>query len=215
MTRPENLGLSLANQIRCGMLPAGGPPTVMPMLRLIAIALLSTCVVAPSSAGAEPLEPEECKALRAKKRTLLTPKVQSALKRGPDWVKEHLHDPTQLEKIRDYLHVEEKVAFRCRTDGVRVPKPMPPPLPDRKPEVPTLVVQGTPKILAGVAAKSFLPLRKPAATTTAEAEAPQGEGTEGEGDIAPEADSKAAETGPSQTVADSDKTTPSENKAMR
>ena len=77
------------------------------------------------------------------------------------------------------------------------------------------MVQGTPKILAGVAATSFLPLRKPTATVTAEAEAPQDEGPEGEGDVAAEADGEMPEAGPSQTVADSDKTAPSENKATQ
>jgi hypothetical protein len=190
------------------------PGTVMLKLRLIAIALLAACAVAPISADAEPLEWEECKALQAKKRTLLTPKVRSALSRGPDWVKDHLHDYQEIEKVREYLKVEENVAFRCRTDGIRVPKPMPPPLPDRKPPVPTLVVQGTPKILAGVAATSFLPLRKPTATATTEAQAPADEGNEGAGDIATEGDEEP-EPGPSQTVADSDKTAPSENKATQ
>jgi hypothetical protein len=187
---------------------------MMLKLRLIVIALLFACAVAPIGARAQPLEPEECKALQAKKRTLLTPKVRSALARGPDWVKDHLHDQEDIEKVREYLRVEEKVAFRCRTDGVRVPKPMPPPLPDRKPEVPTLVVQGTPNILAGVAAMSFLPLRKPTATT-AEAEPPAGEGADGAGDIAADEDDETAEVGPSQAVADSDKTAPPEIKATQ
>ena len=129
--------------------------------------------------------------------------MRSALARGPDWVNDHLHDHEEIEKVREYLKVEEKVAFRCRTDGVLVPKPMPPPFPDRKPPVPTLVVQGTPKILAGVAATSFLPLRKPTTTATAESETPADEGTDGAGDIATDGDDD--ETGPSQTVADSDK----------
>ena len=188
----------------------------MTKLRLIAIALLAACAAAPISAGAEPLERDECKLLQAEKRTLLTPGVQSALKHGPDWVKDHLHDQAEIEKIRQYLKVEENVAFRCRTDGVRVPKPMPPPLPDRKPPVPTFVAEGSPKILAGVAAASFLPLRNPraSATETAEAETQMEENPAGEGDIAAP-DSNEAEPGPSQAVADSDKTAPSENKATQ
>ena len=185
--------------------------------RHIVVALLAACTAVPFSlgAGAEPLEPDECKALEAKKRGLLTPKVQSALTRGPDWVKDNLHDQEQIEKIREYLMVEETVAFRCRTDGVRIPKPLPPPLPDRKPPVPTILVQGTPKVLAGVAATSFLPLRKPSlaasASETVTADAPPEEGAGGEGDVASAADDAGPQAGPSQTVSDSDKTAPSEN----
>ena len=220
MIRPEKLGRGLANQIRWPSCPhedsrGNSDPGTMMKLRLIPIALLFACAVAPLSAGAEPLEAEECKALEAKKHALLTPKVRSALARGPDWVKDHLHDHAEIEKVREYLTIEEKVAFRCRTDGVRAPKPMPPPPPDRKPPVPTLVVQGTPKILAGVAAMSFLPLRKPSAMAAAEADPPEGEGTEGAGDIATDEIDDEAEPGPSQTVADSDKTTPPESKATQ
>lgn len=221
MIQPEKLGRGLANQIRwpCYSYEDGGenndPGTMMPKLRLIAIALLSACAVAPLSAVAEPLDQEECKALEVQKRALLTPKVQSALARGPDWVKDHLHDHEEIENVREYLKVEEKVAFRCRTDGVQVPTPMPPPLPDRKPPVPTLLVKGTPHILAGVAATSFLPLRKPTEAAIAETEAPADEGTEGAGDIATDGDDDLAEPGPSQAVADSDKTAPPEKKATQ
>ena len=132
------------------------------MLRLIATVLIAMGLIAPfgTASVAEPLEPAECKALQSQKNTLLTKTVRSALRRGPDWVKEHLHDEDQIEKVREYLLVEEKVAFRCRTDGVRVPKPLPPPLPDRKPPVPTFVAgEENQKILAGMAATSLLPLR--------------------------------------------------------
>ncbi len=188
----------------------------MSKLRPIAIALLAAFTAAPMSAGAEPLEREECKALESQKRTMLTPKIKTALKQGPDWVKENLHDAAEIEKIREYLQVEEKVAFRCRTDGVRIPKPLPPPLPDRKPAVPTYVADGAPKILAGVAATSFLPLRNPSRsdTKTVEADPPAGEESAGEGDITSAADEEA-EAGPSQAIADSDKTAPSENKATQ
>ena len=188
----------------------------MPKLRLSAIALLAAFTAVPLSAGAEPLERDECKALEAQKRTMLTPKIKTALKQGPDWVKEHLHDAAEIEKIREYLQVEEKVAFRCRTDGVRIPKPLPPPLPDRKPAIPTFVAEGTPKILAGVAATSLLPLRNPSRsdTDTAEADPAAEQETAGEGDIATATDEEA-EAGPSQAIADSDKTAPSENKATQ
>ncbi|HUU25380.1 MAG TPA: hypothetical protein VMW68_07420 [Methyloceanibacter sp.] len=200
-------------------------------LGLIAMALLVASAVAPFSLGAraEPLEREECKELQTQQRSLLTPDVKAALTRGPDWVKEHLYDQDHIEKVREYLSVEEKVAFRCRTNGVRVPKPLPPSLPDRKPPVPTYLVEGSPKILAGVAATSFLPLRKPSlsAPETAEAEDTAEEATtEQAGDIDEPAttttaldgevmDSEETEPGPSQAVADSDKTAPPENKATQ
>ena len=195
------------------------------------MALLVASAAAPFSLGAraEPLEREECKELQTQQRSLLTPDVKAALTRGPDWVKEHLYDQDHIEKVREYLSVEEKVAFRCRTNGVRVPKPLPPSLPDRKPPVPTYLVEGSPKILAGVAATSFLPLRKPSlsAPETAEAEDTAEEATtEQAGDIDEPAttttaldgevmDSEETEPGPSQAVADSDKTAPPENKATQ
>jgi hypothetical protein len=195
----------------------------MPKLGLIVMALLVASATAPFSLGAraEPLEQEECNALKAQQDTLLTTEVKAALTRGPDWVKEHLFNQDHIEKVREYLSVEEKVAFRCRTNGVRIPKPLPPPPPDRKPPVPTYVVEGSPKVLAGIAATSFLPLRKPSLLGTAEA-SDAGEETiaseDGAGDIdEPATTTTAMETdpGPSQAVADSDKTAPSENKATQ
>jgi hypothetical protein len=201
-------------------------------LRLIAAALLAMGLAALFSpaARAEMLERDECKVLQAEKQTLLTASVKAALTRGPDWVKDHLHDKEEIEKVRAYLQVEEKVAFRCRTDGVRVPKPLPPPMPDPKPPVPEYVVDvngKTPKIIAGVAAMSFLPLRKPSlfgtetaedAPETAEAEVPGADGI-GDVDDAEEVtaatETNEAQAGPSQAVADSDKTAPSENKATQ
>ena len=144
----------------------------------MALTLLVIAVAAPVSiARAEPLEAEECKTLKSQQKTLLTPTVQAALKHGPDWVKDNLHDHEKIEQVREYLSVEEKVAFRCRTDGVRIPKPEPPSLPDRKPPVPTFIV-------AGVDATSLMPLRNPSreagkAVVSAVVEA---EG-QGEGDI--------------------------------
>lgn len=197
----------------------------MSKLRFIAAALLVLSVAAliSSPARAEMLERDECKALQAEKQTLLTASVKAALTGGPDWVKEHLHNAEEIEQVRKYLQVEEKVAFRCRTDGVRIPKPRPPPLPDRKPDVPTYVVEvngQAPKIIAGVAAMSFLPLRKPslAELETAEAEISEAEGAGDVDDIeevTAAAQSTEAEPGPSQTVADSDKTAPPENKATQ
>ncbi len=188
------------------------------MLRLIATVLIAMGLIAPfgTASVAEPLELAECKALQSQKNTLLTKTVRSALKRAPDWVKEHLHDEDQIEKVREYLLVEEKVAFRCRTDGVRVPKPLPPPLPDRKPPVPTFVAgEENQKILAGIAATSLLPLRKPTRESPKTIEAVLASDEEGTGDgvgaadIASPAESDGAGAGSSQAVAESDKTAPS------
>lgn len=178
---------------------AGGtffPGIVMPKLRLIAVALLAASAVLTLAvnARAEPLKADECQTLKAAQRELLTPELKAALAGGPDWVKENLHSQDEIEKVREFLIVEEKIKFRCRTDGVVMPKPKIVPLPDRKPPVPTYI--------------SLLPLRKPtmieAAPVNAEVaeKAVVGEevpGEDGAGDADPEA-------GPSQTLADSDKT---------
>jgi hypothetical protein len=193
----------------------------MSMLRPIAAALLALSMTAPvgTAARAEPLEPDECKALETQKQSLLTAGVKAALIQGPDWVKEHLHNEEEIERIRVYLQVEEKVAFRCRTDGVVVPKPVPPPLPDPKPAVPIIMAEGQ-KVLAGAVAMSFLPLRKPSAVaaemmeTMAGAQEPAGDADDPE-EVTAAAESPGAGPGPSQAVADSDKTAPSENKATR
>lgn len=149
----------------------------MTKLHPMAVILLVAGFVAPcGTAHAEMLEPEECEALKTQQKSLLTPTVQSALTKGPDWVKDNLHDQEKIERVREYLLVEEKLAFRCRTDGVRIPKPMPPPLPDRKPAVPTFVV-------AGVDATSLMPLRNPSREAADAIASVLSEEGEGEGDI--------------------------------
>ncbi|ODS00255.1 hypothetical protein AUC71_03505 [Methyloceanibacter marginalis] len=73
------------------------------------------------------------------------------------------------------------------------------------------------KVLAGAAAMSFLPLRKPSATVSETAGA-EALGIEGIGDaeeVTAVAESSEAEPGPSQAVADSDKTAPPKNKATQ
>ncbi len=82
-------------------------------------------------------------------------------------MKDHLHSADEIEQVRQYLQVEAKVAFRCRTDGVVMPKPKPVPLPDRKPPVPQVqVAEGKPtQVLAGTSANALLPLRKPSLST--------------------------------------------------
>jgi hypothetical protein len=194
------------------------PGNLMFKLRFIAATLLAVGLAAHFSptARAEMLERDQCKALETEKQTLLTASVKAALTGGPDWVKDHLHNEEEIEKVRAYLRVEEKVAFRCRTDGVRIPKPLPPPLPDPKPAVPIIMAEGQ-KVLAGTAAISFLPLRKPSATAS-ETTGAEALGIEGIGDaeeVTAVAESSEAEPGPSQAVADSDKTAPPKNKATQ
>lgn len=200
----------------------------MVKLRPIAAALLAlaSAVTVCATAQAEPLERAQCNALKVQKRTLYTPMVRSALTRGPDWVKEHLHDGEKIEQVRQYLQVEEKVAFRCRTNGVRIPKPLPPSLPDRKPAVPVYIV-------AGAEATSLMPLPNPtraerlkstlgaiqsagaAEKDTSEAPTPiaKAENTQLglEATTAPKPSN--GDTGASQTVPQSDKTPPSDTKA--
>jgi hypothetical protein len=111
----------------------------MQLPRLIAVAFLAAGAAAPfcAAAFAEPLLKTVCNELQAERSKLLTREMQSALERGPDWVKDHLND-VELEKVRQFLVVEEKIVFRCRGGGVIPPKPGEiakgtVPLPDRNP----------------------------------------------------------------------------------
>ena len=54
---------------------------------------------------------------RASARRLLTREMQAALDQGPDWVKDHLNTG-EIDRVRDFLAVEEKIEFRCRGGGV-------------------------------------------------------------------------------------------------
>jgi hypothetical protein len=163
----------------------------MPLLRLIAVALVTAGTVAPFSAVAEPLDKESCLKLQGERRKLLTHEMQAALDRGPDWVKDHL-DTEKIEKVREFLDVEAMIEFRCRGGGVTKPSetaatsdPDIPPLPDRKPTPPpSAVASGDPD--------TPLPERKPDSSLPA-----------------------TADVDASQTVADSDKTSPSKTKATR
>jgi hypothetical protein len=165
----------------------------MSLLRLIAVMPLAACAAASLSvsAPAGPFDKEACDKLKVEQKKLLTRDVQEALSRGPDWVKAHL-DSDKIEQVRQYLTVEESVMFRCRTGGIKIVWPPLPPLPDRKPPMP---------VVAAAPADSTAP----ATITTAETGTPLP-------DRKPVLDA-AAETRPSQTVADSDKTAPSETKA--
>jgi hypothetical protein len=85
-------------------------------------------------AVAEPLDKERCAALQIERKKLLNADMQAALERGPDWVKKHLTDEA-IGRVRHFLHVEEQLQFRCRSNGIVVPKPVGVPLPDRKPKL--------------------------------------------------------------------------------
>ncbi len=162
----------------------------MPMLRFIAVVLVAASFALPrASAVAAPLDKEACLNLQGERAKLLTPEMKAALDRGPDWVKDHLDSP-DLEKVREFLAVEEKIEFRCRGGGVDKPAPSPAaaetvPLPDRKPDTSSSAVA------AGA------PDAAPADNKTGSAP------------------SSTADVKPSQTVADSDKTAPSKTKATR
>jgi hypothetical protein len=115
---------------------------MMPLLRFIAVAFIAFSTVPfGMPANAEPLDKDACANLQIEQKKLLTPQMLAALERGPDWVKDHLND-LEIERVRDFLRVEEMIKFRCRTG---VPKPKPPapppgpvsaegvPVPDRNP----------------------------------------------------------------------------------
>jgi hypothetical protein len=163
----------------------------MPMLRFMVVALLtgSFAVLPGTGAIAEPLDKEACLDLQRQRAKLLTRDMQAALERGPDWVKEHL-DTVEIEKVREFLGIEEMLEFRCRGGGVTKPVASPAdagavPLPDRKPVAPpSTVTAGSPDMP--------LPDRKPGSSPPAM------------GDVEP-----------SQAVADSDKTPPTKTEATR
>ena len=193
---------------------------MMPSPRHIAAALLAVCGAMLCTAGAfaVPLDREACQTLEAERKALLTGEVRAALERGPDWVKDHLHTADKIEEVRKYLLVEEQLEFRCRTDGVVMPEPEQVPLPDRKPPVPAqrqIAGEQPTKVLAGATTPGLLPHRKPSASeeeTADMSEAPEGAG---DADDMAEASAGAMTAGPSQTIADSDKTAPSNIKATQ
>ena len=91
----------------------------MPLLRFIAMALLTgTLAALPGGrVSAEPLEREACLKLQADRARLFTREMKVALERGPDWVKDHLNTG-EIEKVREFLAVEEMIEFRCRGGGI-------------------------------------------------------------------------------------------------
>ena len=101
----------------------------------MAVASLVACSAAflpGAGAIAAPLDKETCANLEIQKTKLLTPEVRAALERGPDWVKGHL-DSDKIERVREFLLVEEQVSFRCR-EGLPKIKPQTVALPDRNPK---------------------------------------------------------------------------------
>ena len=106
---------------------------MVPLLRVIAIGLIASGSALPFAvcASAEPLDKDACDNLQLEQKKLLTPAMQAALERGPDWVKDHLNDQ-EIERVRNFLEVEETIKFRCRT-GVPKPTPPAPPAPPPAP----------------------------------------------------------------------------------
>jgi hypothetical protein len=147
----KNPGAGLANRaifvMLTGLLRGGGsfPGTMMSFQRLIAVALLafSSTVLLGVGAFAEPLEKAECAGLQMVRKQLLTHEMQAALDRGPDWVKDHLNH-AEIERVREFLAVEEKLVFRCRGGGVQKPLPIAMPMPDRNPNRPSQLANVTP-----------------------------------------------------------------------
>ena len=65
------------------------------------------------SASALPLDKDACDQLKAEHDAKLTPEIKDALDHGPDWVKANL-DTAKLDKVREYLVLEERLEFQCR-----------------------------------------------------------------------------------------------------
>jgi hypothetical protein len=172
----------------------------MPLLRFIAIALLTGTLVALSGGrlSAEPLERDACLKLQADRARLFTRDMKVALERGPDWVKDHLNTG-EIEKVREFLAVEEMIEFRCRGGGVVKQAATPAsaedmPLPDRKPNPPQGTALGSAEAPSTPVGSADIPLpdRKPGSATPS-----------------------VADVNPSQALADSDKTAPAKTKATR
>ncbi|XSG82434.1 MAG: hypothetical protein ACPW61_01240 [Methyloligella sp. ZOD6] len=87
-------------------------------------------------ASALPLDKETCEQLKAEHDEKLTPEIKDALDHGPDWVKANL-DTAKLNRVREYLVLEERLEFQCRK-GRYIKKYWDiVPLPVRRPNPPT------------------------------------------------------------------------------
>jgi hypothetical protein len=119
-----------------------GRPVVVTLLMSAVASLGATMALA------APLDKESCAKLQGERKQLLTPEMQAALERGPDWVKKNL-DEKKIERVRQFLSVEEQIQFRCRGGGVDKKEieanaagasptgPSTVPLPDRNPNRPS------------------------------------------------------------------------------
>ena len=59
---------------------------------LMVALLISAASLAAATAVAEPLDKVACAKLQIERKVLLTPEMQAALDRGPDWVKKNLDE---------------------------------------------------------------------------------------------------------------------------
>lgn len=110
---------------------------------LAAVLLIPAATFGATGAIGEPLDKASCAKLALERKDLLTPEMQAALDRGPDWVKKNL-DEAKIDRVRQFLSVEEQIQFRCRGGGVdktqisasagsAAAAPGTAPLPDRNP----------------------------------------------------------------------------------
>lgn len=91
------------------------------MRRLSALILIGLPLLQAAALAAQ-LDPGQCDSLKAERESLATAGGLAAdLERGPEWGQANL-SPERLRQIRDFLELEEKIAFRC-------PRPKPPPAP--------------------------------------------------------------------------------------
>jgi len=105
--------------------------------------VFAAALLAGAVASAEPLDKESCANLQIERKKLLTRDMQAALDQGPDWVKNHLSEP-EIDRVRNFLAIEEQIEFRCRGGGMTKARVTPPavvPLPDRKPTTPSTDTQ--------------------------------------------------------------------------
>ena len=105
--------------------------------------ICGTTMLVSAACLAEPLDKESCANLQTQRKQLLNRDMQAALDQGPDWVKSHLSEP-EIDRVRNFLAIEEQIEFRCRGGGITKAKVTPPgeiPLPDRKPTPPSTDAQ--------------------------------------------------------------------------
>ena len=127
--------------------------------------------------------------MQADRARLFTREMKVALERGPDWVKDHLNTG-EIEKVREFLAVEEMIEFRCRGGGVVKQAATPASAEDMS----VARSQARPRRRGQPQGGADIPLpdRKPGSATPS-----------------------VADVEPSQAVADLDKTAPAKTKATR